>query len=312
MRYLLLGIVLILVAQVTAADVVAVNEPGAVVLEVADVPVSFKLAHIQIPEDASIQAAALKLLKKLAEGQKLRIKYEASYGEAGGTGRVHLLKSNKSINIKLVEAGLAQYAPGSDAEDKYAKKMAEAEAEAKSAKKGIWGEAAEPKKTMPDKEPEVAVAKKEPKKETSRKDSSASMRASAKYVAELSGKYFYSVDSSRAKRLNKRRIVYYKTQKEALDAGKKEYKERKEGKVEQTLANADKLMAKGEAHYTKAVDMPATYDRDKEYGEAFRYLTQAMLIYRSFYEKDETNEKLGETLRACMHMRYGAMKNKRP
>ena len=243
-------------------------------------------------------------------GKKVKLKYEAAYGEHQGAGRVHLLKSLRSVNVKLVEAGLARYVPGGD--DKYAQQMQEAEAEAKAAKAGVWSDGYQPKTDTP------TVAAKEPKqqpqvsKREPEKSAAAKVKKKAPFGAELSGKYYYASNSREARRLNPRKIVYYKTEREAQRAGKKKPSKAKAEPTEQTMAAADKLMAQGEELYYKAVDMPVSDKRDQLYGDAFDYFTKAMLIYRDFFEKDQDNAKLGETLRQCMQLRYGAMKYKRP
>ena len=63
-------------------------------------------------------------------------------------------------------------------------------------------------------------------------------------------------------------------------------------------------MAKGEELYYKAVDMPVSDERDKLYGDAFDFFTKAMLIYRSFFEKDQDNAKLA---RPCANVCNYAM-----
>jgi hypothetical protein len=296
----------------SAADVIAVNGPDSVVVELADVPVALGLAHVEVPPNEQIRQQCQAKLKEILGGEQVRIKYEESFGTQAGSGRVHLFIGTKNVNVQLVAAGLARYLPGSDPEHKYGLKMAEAEVSAKEAKRGFWGMAAE----APEQQEPTPVAKKEDEPEADKpaveKPAIASKEASAAFCAELSGKYYYPTDSDEAAKLNKRKIVYYKSEGEAEQAGKKKFEAKEEKEVAQTMESANALMAKGRELYTKAVDMGATYERDKYYGEAFGYLTQAMLIYRGFYEKDESNEKLGETLRVCMEMRYGAMKNKRP
>ena len=299
---------LLAVQRAAAVEVVTVPAADVVVVEVMSVPVAFSLAHVALPDDAELQAQGAALLKELVEGKSVKLKYEDDFGAAAGTGRVHVLKSLKSVNVKLVEAGFARYAAAGDDGNKYAQQMIAAEASAKSAKKGLWAKDQTAKEA-----PAVAARPKdEPKPQSKKPATEKSMRASAKFVAELSGKYYYPVSSSQADKLNKRKIVYYKTEKEAVSAGKKKAEKQSTKKVAQTMENADALMAEGREHYSKAVDMDVSDARDKHYGEAFRILTQAMLIYRAFYEKDENNAELGETLRVCMEMRYGAMKNKRP
>ena len=314
MRYLwivLINCIFCFCAMQHAAAVEVVTVPAAdvIVVEVMSVPVAFSLAHLSIPDDEEIQALGTALLKDLVEGESVKLKYEADFGALSGTGRVHVLKSLKSVNVRLVEEGFARYAPAGDAENKYAQQMLEAEKSAKAAKKGLWAKDIKPTAAKPQ---VAAQDEEEVKAQGNGPSTQNSMRNSAKYVAELSGKYFYPVGSDQADKLNERKLVYYKTEKEALSAGKKKAEEKSAQKVAQTMESADALMAEGREHYAKAVDMDVSDARDKHYGEAFRILTQAMLIYRGFYEKDEKNAELGETLRVCMEMRYGAMKNKRP
>ena len=298
---------------VSAVEVLEIRGPDAVLIEIYDVPVTVYLAHLQVDDDPEMQKKATELLESLVAGKKVKLKYEAAYGEHQGAGRVHLLKSLRSVNVKLIEAGLARYVPGG--EDKYAQQMQEAEATAKTAKEGIWSDSYQQKTDTPtvaeqkpeEPEQQAQVSKREPEKAAAAK-----VKKKAPFCAELSGKYYYASNSREARRLNPRKIVYYKTEREAQRAGKKKPSKAKAEPTEQTMAAADKLMAQGEELYYKAVDMPVSDKRDQLYGDAFDYFTKAMLIYRDFFEKDQDNAKLGETLRQCMQLRYGAMKYKRP
>ena len=306
MRICILFMIVCLCSSAYCVEVVDVNGPDSVVVEIYQVPVTMRLAHVEVADSQKLQDKASALLKELVSGKKVKLKYDKSYGEAGGTGKVHLLKSLRSVNVKLIEAGLAAFVPGGD--DKYAKQMQEAEQKAKTAKKGMWSDGYA-KSTQDSSKKSVAKnaapAKRPVKSKTGKQETAA-------FCAERGGKYYYASDSREAKRLNPRKIVYYKTEKDAQRAGKKKPNAQKEAPVAQTMESANELMAKGEELYYKAVDMTVSDERDKLYGDAFDFFTKAMLIYRSFFEKDQDNAKLGETLRQCMQLRYGAMKYKRP
>ena len=97
-----------------------------------------KLAGIAVhPPDQRWGAAAKRQLESLIMGHSLIVRYTSVL--AGGELLGFLYHGGADINIRLLQAGLAQFAPHGISGDK-ARRYAEAEQKARQASLGAWGE----------------------------------------------------------------------------------------------------------------------------------------------------------------------------
>lgn len=287
------------------AEVLAVPAADRVVVELSRMPVALSLAHISVP-DASAPAT-LATLEKLVVGKKVSITHDAAWGiDAAGTGKVHLRVGTTDVVVALVEQGLAEVVPGAKPDATKDKLLAMSQDRARSGKKGIWGEAAvATAKPTPAEKPDpaakpVSAAKPEPAKPT------------GAFASELNGRYYYPKGHRALANVNPQRLIYYTDEAAAKKAGKTPAPIETADKMgAPTEANADKIFAEGEKIYAEAIAAGNSTKRDDLYGQAFAKLSDAMNIYGSLVEADESNEALAEKLRRCMQLRYGAMKQRR-
>lgn len=75
-------------------------------------------------------------------------------------------------------------------------------------------------------------------------------------------------------------------------------------------ASAQTEFESGLAIYRKAIDMPATPARNKEYSKAAEFFTRAVAQYRKLCEKNPGNESLQAKMVEANQLRFGCMKYK--
>lgn len=296
------GVVAMLVAlggvsvasAVDAYPVIAVPAPDRVVVMTKTFPVVLGLAHIAVPADDATRAKAQAKLTELMKGKKCTILYTDKFGtDDMGAAKVQFVIAGENINAALVEAGLARFQDGAKPDPALEKVVKTAEAKARKNKTGLWSAGDEPK--QPEKASAVATNKKGP------------------FCSELDTPFYFASDSADAARLNPQRVIYYPDEATAKRAGKKA-----KTRVEQAAITsdgsevaADMIFAKGQDAYNTALGKGNSPERDKHYEEAYQYLTKAMQDYTALVEKKPKDDALGEKLRKCMQLRYGAVKQRR-
>ena len=296
MRCLLLSLVAI--ASLVALDhpVVEVTGPDRLVVLYRQIPVSFTLANLEVPDDASLVEACKAKLAELVNGQEVSVLYKDAFGvDESGTAKVHVKVGRTHVNLELIAAGLARFVDGAGKEPTYDRMLEMAQERAEKDKLGLWGAAA----PQPEEPVVAAVAPKPAVEET------------PPFAAELNGRYYYPSDSPEVANVNKRRLIFYRSEAEARSAGKQPPPQASSGGGEVSASAADGFFTKGKLLYSQAIDAGNTSKRDDLYAQAFSELTQAMQIYSSLLEKDENNAALQERLRETMQLRYGAMKQRR-
>jgi hypothetical protein len=277
-----------------AYPVLAVPAPDRVVVMTKNFPVVLGLAHVAVPADDATRAAAQQKLTALMKGKKTSILYAEGFGtDDMGAAKVQFMIGSDNINVLLVEAGLARFQDGAKPEPALEKPVKLAEAKARKAKAGLWAAGDEPR--APEKPSVVASNKKGP------------------FCSELDTPYYFASDSADAAKFNPQRVIYYPDEATAQRAGKKT-----KAKVETAAITsdgsesaADMIFAKGQAAYNTAIDKGNSPERDTHYEEAYQFLTKAMQDYSALVEKKPKDEALGEKLRKCMQLRYGAVKQRR-
>jgi Staphylococcal nuclease homologue len=274
--------------------VVTVPAPDHVVVLTKNFPVVLSLAHVAIPDDDASRAAAQKYLAEKLKGKRVSIIYTDGFGtDASGAAKVHFLIEADNVNAGLVGAGLARFQEGTKPEPAYERVVRSAEEQARKSKTGLWKGGDQPK--TGEKPSQVATQKKGP------------------FVSELDTPYFFASDSADAAKLNPQRVIYYPDEATAQRAGKKAKANVDKAAITSngSLADADKMFAKGQDAYNAAIDKGNTPERDVKYEEAYQYLTKAMQDYTALVEKKPNDEALGEKLRKCMQLRYGTVKQRR-
>lgn len=286
---------LLAAAVLTAADhgeVLAVLGADRLAVQYYQLPIVVRLAELDIPAE-TVEAAQARLGK--ATGLKANLTWAPDLGaDDGGVPRVYvsLGTESKSLNEALVESGLARFAPSGQG-GRVRDRLAAAEAAARRARVGLWATAEAPAKPSPP--PGVA----------------AKPAAAGPFCAEVDGRLFYPSDAPEAATLNPKRLVYYANEAAARKAGKQPWQAAAPGSAGTTIADARAAVSRGRALLTQAVDMPATAERDDRYQRAFLELTAGMQVLNRLAEAAPDDEKLAEELRACMQMRYTAMKSRR-
>lgn len=286
---------LLAVIALTAAEhgeILAILGPDRIAVQYYQLPVVVRLAEIEIPAGTTDAAQA-----KLGEvaGKKSNVTWAQDLGaDDGGTPRVYITIGSeaKSLNETLVEAGLARAKPlGQGGRNR--ERLAAAEAKAQKQKAGMWAG------TIASADPPMA-AKAAP--ETT---------AKAPFCAEVDGKHFYPSDAPEVNRLNPKRLVYYTSEAAAKKAGKQMWQPAAPSSGGTTLEDARAGFQRGKALVTEAAGFGPTPERDKLYERAFLELSGAMQIFSRLVDAKPDDEALGEEMRQCMQMRYGAMKSKR-
>jgi hypothetical protein len=283
-----------LAGAMQAADaypVVAIPAHDHVVVLTRNFPVVLGLAGLEVPDDATAREAVKAKLGELMKGKKADILYAPGFGvETSGAAKVQFLVGGDNVNAAIIAAGLARFQEGAKPEAPLDAPLREAESKAKKAKVGLWAKGAGA--TMP---AAIAAAKKGP------------------FCTELDSPYYVVTGSAEAAALNQARVIYYPDEATAQRAGKKA-KARPVDDAPQSdgsEAGADKLFADGKAVYAEAIAKGNTDARDQYYEKAYVLLTKAMQDYSALCEKKPNDEKLGEKLRECMQLRYGAVKQRR-
>jgi len=279
-------------------EILAILGPDRVAVQYYQLPVVVRLAEIEIPAETT-DAAQAKLGE--AAGKKSNVTWAQDLGaDDGGTPRVYVTLGSdaKSLNELLVEAGLARAKPlGQGGRNR--ERLAAAEAKAQKGKLGLWAGATPTTPPLADK-PAAAPA---PAKVAT---------AKAPFCAEVDGKHFYPSDAPEVNRLNSKRLVYYTSEAAAKKAGKQAWQPAAPSAAGgTTLADARAGFQRGKALVTEAAGFGPTPERDKLYERAFLELSAAMQIFSRLAEAKPDDEALGEEMRTCMQMRYGAMKSKR-
>lgn len=297
-RYAILGT---LVAAVTApaltADVVSVADDGRVVAKVGEIPVLLALGHVALPDDPAQRQAAQQRASALAVGKSATVVWHPGFGQdASGAGRVHLRIGTVLVNATLIEEGLVRYQSDGGETGSHAKLFAMLEKKARDGKKGVWAAAAAP-----------AIAAVPPPPATGPAPTPAA--AKLPFCAELNGRYYYTSDAPEVARTPANRLIYYRTEAEAKKAGKQAAPQQAAA-VSVDRDSADRLFARGKEVYTRAVNLPASAERNQAYDEAFQVLTQAMQVYSQLVEKNPKDAALEEALRQTSQLRYGAMKQR--
>lgn len=277
-------------------EILAILGPDRVAVQYYQLPVVVRLAEIEIPAETT-DAAQAKLGE--AAGKKSNVAWAQDLGaDDGGTPRVYITLGSdaKSLNETLVEAGLARVKPlGQGGRNR--ERLAAAEAKAQKQKLGLWAGAAAPT-TPPVAAPAPVAAK-------------PVAAAKAPFCAEVDGKHYYPSDAPEVNRLNAKRLVYYTSEAAAKKAGKQAWQPAAPSSAGTTLEDARAGFQRGKALVTEAAGFGPTPERDKLYERAFLELSGAMQIFSRLVEAKPDDEALGEEMRQCMQMRYGAMKSKR-
>lgn len=278
-------------------EILAILGPDRLAVQYYQLPVVVRLAEIEIPAE-STDAAQAKLGE--AAGKKSNVAWAQDLGaDDGGTPRVYITLGTdaKSLNETLVEAGLARAKPlGQGGRNR--ERLAAAEAKARKQKLGVWAGTAAPT-TPPVAAPTAPVATKP------------AAGAKAPFCAEVDGKNYYPSDAPEVNRLNAKRLVYYTSETAAKKAGKQAWQPAAPSSAGSTLEDARAGFQRGKALVTEAAGFGPTPERDKLYERAFLELSGAMQIFSRLADAKPDDEALGEEMRQCMQMRYGAMKSKR-
>ena len=297
MRFSLALLAASALAAAEHGEILAILGPDRVAVQYYQLPVVVRLAEIEIPAETT-DAAQAKLGE--ATGKKSNVAWAQDLGaDDGGTPRVYITLGSeaKSLNESLVEAGLARAKPlGQGGRNR--ERLAAAEAKAQKQKLGLWAAAAPAAPPVAAPTAPVAV-----------KPAAASK---APFCAEVDGKHYYPSDAPEVNRLNAKRLVYYTSEAAAKKAGKQAWQPAAPSAAGgSTLEDARAGFQRGKALVTEAAGFGPTPERDKLYERAFLELSAAMQIFSRLAEAKPDDEALGEEMRQCMQMRYGAMKSKR-
>jgi hypothetical protein len=297
MRFSLALLAASALAAAEHGEILAILGPDRVAVQYYQLPVVVRLAEIEIPAETT-DAAQAKLGE--AAGKKSNVAWAQDLGaDDGGTPRVYITLGSeaKSLNESLVEAGLARAKPlGQGGRNR--ERLAAAEAKAQKQKLGLWAAAAPA--APPVAAPAAPVAAKP------------AATSKAPFCAEVDGKHYYPSDAPEVNRLNAKRLVYYTSEAAAKKAGKQAWQPAAPSAAGgSTLEDARAGFQRGKALVTEAAGFGPTPERDKLYERAFLELSAAMQIFSRLAEAKPDDEALGEEMRQCMQMRYGAMKSKR-
>jgi len=302
MRFTLALIVCAVLSAADHGEVLAVLGPDRLAIQYYQLPVTVRLAEIEIPADSADAAQA-----KLGEvtGKKSTIAWAADLGaDDAGVPRVYVTigADTASVNESLVAAGLAKAKPiGQGGRNR--DRLAAAQAKAQKSKLGMWAAGAAVAAA-----PTPATAAAPP---ATAAPQGTAAKAKAPFCAEVDGKNFYPSDAPEAARLNPKRLVYYTSEAAAKKAGKALWQPAAPSAGGTTITDARAGFERGKALVTQASGQEPTPERDKLYERAFLELSSAMQVYSRLAEAKPDDEKLGEEMRQCMQMRYGAMKSKR-
>jgi hypothetical protein len=297
MRFSLALLAASALAAAEHGEILAILGPDRVAVQYYQLPVVVRLAEIEIPAETT-DAAQAKLGE--AAGKKSNVAWAQDLGaDDGGTPRVYITLGSeaKSLNESLVEAGLARAKPlGQGGRNR--ERLAAAEAKAQKQKLGLWAAAAPA--APPVAAPAAPVAAKP------------AATSKAPFCAEVDGKHYSPSDAPEVNRLNAKRLVYYPSEAAAKKAGKQAWQPAAPSAAGgSTLEDARAGFQRGKALVTEAAGFGPTPERDKLYERAFLELSAAMQIFSRLAEAKPDDEALGEEMRQCMQMRYGAMKSKR-
>ena len=196
---------------------------------------------------------AIDHLKKLIEGQRVRLTYRDEFGmTADKRTPVHLRIKETNVAEDLVTRGLASYVPSKTFERTFERPVRSAQSKAKKAKKGIWADSVAAKAAD-----EPAAAATPPKEVT--------------FVSELGSKHYFPADDPRVSSINKQRLIEYSSEKEAKRAGKRPAPQRKKASTgPATIEAARESFNKGQQYYVAAIESGNTTGRDKLYEDAFK------------------------------------------
>ncbi len=304
MRISLAFLVSVALSAADHGEVLAILGPDRLAIQYYQLPVTVRLAEIEIPADSADAAQA-----KLGEvtGKKSNVFWAPDLGaDDAGMPRVFVTVGAEtvSLNEALVAAGLAKAKPQGDGKPtgqtaRNRDRLAAAQTKAQRAKTGLWAAAGEPAPAALS-AGAGAVAK-----------APAPGNAKAPFCAEVDGKNYYPSDAPEAARLNPKRLVYYTSEAAAKKAGKQLWQPSAPSAGGTTLEDARAAFGRGRTLVEQAAGQDATPERDKLYERAFLELSSAMQVYSRLAEAKPDDEKLGEEMRQCMQMRYGAMKSKR-
>lgn len=290
MRFLAVLLVCAALASGEHGEILAALGPDRLAVQYYQLPVVVRLAEIEIPPEG-LDGAQARLAAVV--GQRAHLAWAQDLGaDEAGTPRVYLSVGNavQTLNEVLVEAGLARAAPlGMGGRNR--ERLAAAEAKAKRARVGLW---AAPAPATPA-TPAAPVA----------------VPARAPFCAEVDGRHFYPSDAPEVGRLNPKRLVHYASEAAARKAGKVPWQPAAPGTGGTTLADARAGFQRGRELVERASGQPPSSERDGLYERAFLELSAAMQIYGRLAEASPDDAGLGEEMRQCMQMRYGAMKSKR-
>ena len=285
-------------APALTADVVSIGDDGRVVARVGEIPVLLALGHVALPGEPALRKQAVERAMQLAGGKSATVVWHPGFGQdPAGAGRVHLRVGTSLINAVLIEEGLAGYLSDGTETGSHAKLFAMLEKKARDAKRGVWGAAGA--------QPVVAA----PPPSGGATPAAAAPAAKLPFCAELNGRYYYASDAPEVARTPANRLIYYRSEAEAKKAGKQPAPQQVAA-VSVDRGSADSLFARGNEIYTRAVNLPASAERNKLYDEAFQVLTQAMQVYSQLVEKNPKDAALEESLRRTSQLRYGAMKQR--
>lgn len=273
-------------------QVIAVLGPDRLAIQYYQLPVVVRLAEVQIPAETADQAQA-----RLTEvvGKKSNVAWSQDLGaDDAGTPRVQVSigSETKTLNEALIESGFARFAPTAEG-GRLRERLAAAEAKAKKAKLGLWaGDAAATAAPAAPTGPAAPVA------------------AKGRFAAELDGRHYYPADAPEIAKLNPKRTVWYASEDAARKAGKQAWQQ-PSAAAPASLEEARASFARGRELVTQAAGQGPSAERDKLYERAFLELSGAMQAFTRLAEAKPNDEELAEELRACMQMRYAAMKSKR-
>lgn len=184
--------------------------PGSdrVVVEYARLPITVRLAHLQVPASDEARAAAKQSLEGLVKGRKVRVSYspEAGLDSAGLPQAYIILQGNRNVNAQLVKQGLARYQPGEKPMRYYHQAMQKSQRAAQSAKLGLWAKA-------PAGAPAPAAARGTPGREPT-------LVAGAIY-AELYGSIYHRASCRWSRQMSPQRRIQYRSVDAAEKVGKR-------------------------------------------------------------------------------------------
>ncbi len=291
-----------------SCTVVGVAGPDRVVVDYAGLPVDLPLAYVEAPSDASAREACQKQLASLVGSQRVTVSWRKGFGtDTDGAARVRMTVGGKDVSTELVAGGFARYSPGASgsAERDVEDPIKSAEAKAKDAHQGIWGEPASAPAAEPSSTASAPAAPAGP--------TAAAGGPPGPFCSEIDSTYYYPSGDATVANVNPQRLIFYPDE----DAAKRAGKQPSPGHgvavpaSDGSEASADAIYDQGKDIYARAIDAGNTPERDQLYAQAFVVLTKAMQVYSALCEKRPTDDALGEKLRRCMQLRYGSVKQRR-